>query len=148
MHIGPVRAVSENTIASLLIAKNATRAMRSRCFILLLMNQGVPFDIYFKPADANEFQFEYKKKNTYVAVISFVQIIGLLVWRHTDSPCNFYPSVFQSGQVKISNNYISEPFNKVVLQNLSNCWFKKWIFIMKCKICLGSLNQLSVCNLT
>lgn len=62
MHIGPVRAVSENTIASLLIAKNATRAMRSRCFILLLMNQGVPFDIYFKPADANEFQFEYKKR--------------------------------------------------------------------------------------
>lgn len=28
--------------------------MRSRCCILLLMSQGVQFDIYVKPADANE----------------------------------------------------------------------------------------------
>lgn len=58
MHIGPIRAVSENTTVSLLIAKNATWAMRSRCCILLLMSQGVRFDIYVKPADANESLFE------------------------------------------------------------------------------------------
>lgn len=38
--------------------------MRSRCCILLLMSQGVQFDIYVKPADANESQFELKKNES------------------------------------------------------------------------------------
>lgn len=58
MHICPVRAVSENTTVSLLIAKKATQAMRSSCCILLLMSQRVQFDIYVNPADVNESQFE------------------------------------------------------------------------------------------
>lgn len=62
MHIGPVRAVSENTTVSLLIAKNAARETRSRCCILLLMSQGVRCVIYVKPADANESQFSEWKK--------------------------------------------------------------------------------------
>lgn len=61
MHISTIRAVSGNTTVSLLIAKNATQAMGSRCSILLLMSQRVQFDIYVKPADANESQFEPKK---------------------------------------------------------------------------------------
>lgn len=67
MHIGPLRAVSENTTVRPLIAKNATQALGSRCSVLLLMSQRVQFDIYVKPADANESQHSSKNESTFAA---------------------------------------------------------------------------------
>ena len=58
MHIGPLRPAFEITTVSLLIAKKATQARGSRCYILLLMSQREQFDIYVVLADANESPFE------------------------------------------------------------------------------------------
>lgn len=63
MHIGPLRAVLENTTVSPLIAKNATQALGSRCSISLLMSRRVQFDIYVEPSDANESQYKSKNEN-------------------------------------------------------------------------------------
>lgn len=72
MHIAPpppcpLRAGSENTTVGPLIAKNATQALGSRCSALLLMSQRVHFDIYVKPADANESQLRSKNESTFAA---------------------------------------------------------------------------------
>lgn len=83
MHIGPLRAVLENTTVSPLIAKNATQALGSRCSILLLMSRRVQFDIYVEPSHANESKNENACSSNLICVKTncwrkhrfFVQVI-------------------------------------------------------------------------